>query len=150
MGTRDKAIATVAGGVALLAVGALAYQRFLAPAAPAPTTPGEGGEGGTLEQVASLVGAYTAGAATPEVLRQKILNYQRMINTPGPHLIVPGRLWYENEIAKLRARLQAAEIGQQQTSVWRSLGQTGAAVGILTGITIAAYFGVSAIRKANK
>ena len=140
--------AIAAGSVGLLVVGALAYRSF-AGGSPAVAPSGDD-EDSSLPQIAQLIGAYTSGAMTPEVLRQKIANYQRMLTTPGLHQVFPGRVWYENEIAKMRARLSALETGQQQTATWRSLGQTGAAVGIVAGLALAAYLGVRAVQEARE
>lgn len=139
--------AIAAGSIALIAAGAFAYRSFAAPSTPSTD---ETTDDSSLSQVAQLLGAYTAGAMTPEVLRQKIANYERMIRTPGLHQVVPGRVWYENEIAKMRARLSSLETGQQQTAVWRSLGQTATGVGIVAGIALAAYLGVRAIQEAKE
>ncbi|NDC58443.1 MAG: hypothetical protein EBZ50_06395 [Alphaproteobacteria bacterium] len=140
--------ALLAGSVGLLVVGAVAYRAFATPSTSVAATEGE--DDSSLSQIAQLVGAYTAGAMSPEVMRQKIANYERMLATPGLHHVVPGDVWYQNEIAKMRARLSALETGQQQTATWRSLGQTATGVGIVTGLALAAYLGVRAIQEARE
>lgn len=135
-------------GVALVGAGALAY-RALSPASSSPAA-SSGEEEGTLQQLVGLVGAYTAGAMSPEVLRQKIANYERMLRTPGVHQAFPGPVWYQNEIAKMKARLVALEGSQQRSAVWTSLGQTGTAVAIVAGISLAAYLGIRAIQEAKE
>ena len=140
-------VAIAAGSLALVAVGAFAYRAMATPS-PSPSPSGSEDDSG-LSQVAQLLGAYTAGAMTPEVMRQKIANYQRMLATPGLHHVVPGDVWYQNEIAKMQARLTALQTGQEQTATWRSLGQTAAGVGIVAGIALAAYLGVRAVQEAK-
>jgi len=140
-------VAIAAGSLALVAVGAFAYRAMATPSS-SPSPSGSEDDSGLL-QVAQLLGAYTAGAMTPEVMRQKIANYQRMLATPGLHHVVPGDVWYQNEIAKMQARLTALQTGQEQTATWRSLGQTAAGVGIVAGIALAAYLGVRAVQEAK-
>lgn len=138
--------AIAVGSLALVAAGAFAYRSFAAPAA---TAPAEADDDSTTA-LARILGAYTSGAMSPEVMRQKIANYQRMLQTPGLHHVVPGDVWYQNEIAKMQARLTSLQTGQEQTAVWRSLGQTATGVGILAGISLALYLGVRAYQEAKE
>ena len=90
-----------------------------------------------------------------KLYEQKIANYEKMKRTP-PYSIVPGTLWYDNEIAKMRAKLAAARQnlaltreGEDATRQWRSLGQTALGVGIVAGIAIVTLLTVSTARVAR-
>lgn len=77
------------------------------------------------------------------VLEQKIANYSKMRNIP-PYSIVPGRLWYDNEIAKMKARLAVLKRDilpeQQRTqsalSQYRALGTTVLGIGAVLGLAL--------------
>ena len=76
------------------------------------------------------------------LVQAQIANYKRMRVTP-PYSIVPGTLFYDNEIAKLKARLEVLKTkageettAAQATADWRSLGQTGLAVGVVAGVAV--------------
>lgn len=76
------------------------------------------------------------------VLEAKIRNYEQMKRTP-PYNVVPGVLWYDNEIAKMKAKLVAARQklaltreGEQATREWRGLGQTALGVGVVAGVAL--------------
>lgn len=76
------------------------------------------------------------------LIQAQIANYKRMMVTP-PYSVIPGRLFYENEIAKMQARLAVLKVkageesaAAQATSDWRNLGQTGLAIGAVVGIAV--------------
>lgn len=85
---------------------------------------------------------------TAEVLQAKIENYRAMARK------VPALAWwYDNEINKMQGKLRAAGVAQQEqregaaaTRTWRSLGQTGLALGLVTGVVII-VLGVKLARK---
>ena len=89
------------------------------------------------------------------VVEAKIRNYEQMKRTP-PYNVVPGVLWYDNEIRKLRARALAlrekvalVREGEGATRTWRTLGQTGAGVAIIAGTAVAMFFAVSTLSVAK-
>lgn len=97
-----------------------------------------------LPTAVQAVSALTEGDARTQVnlLEAKIRNYETMKRTP-PYNVVPGTLWYDNEIAKMRARLIAARQklaltreGESATRDWRNLGQTALGVGIVAGVAL--------------
>jgi hypothetical protein len=73
----------------------------------------------------------------PAVIAAKIQNYQRMLQT-FPGNIPPLKTFYTNEINKLQAKLATASAATSITETWRSLGQTGAALGIIAGVGLVA------------
>lgn len=99
----------------------------------------------TLVQAA---GAYVESTDS-RVYEQKIRNYQKMRETP-PYNIVPGTLWYDNEIAKMRAKLITAREKEQVTREWRVLGQTAAGVSILAGIAAVTLIVVATAQVAKR
>lgn len=97
-----------------------------------------------LPTAVQAVSALTEGDARTQVnlLEAKIRNYENMKRTP-PYNVIPGVLWYDNEIAKMRARLTAARQklaltreGESATRDWRTLGQTALGVGIVAGVAL--------------
>lgn len=77
------------------------------------------------------------------VLEQKIANYTRMKSIP-PYSIIPGKVWYDNEIAKMRARLAVIK-GQilperQRTQAaleqYQALGTTVLGIGAVLGLAL--------------
>ena len=99
------------------------------------------------ETLTSIVSGAASGVTdsladprtTVAVLKAKIANYETM------KAKIPAMAWwYDNEIAKMRAKLRAAkaklallEEGEDATRSWRFLGQTGTVVGI--GVGLAAF-----------
>jgi hypothetical protein len=77
------------------------------------------------------------------VLEQKIANYTKMRSIP-PYSIVPGRVWYDNEIAKMKARLSVIRrdiLPEQQRSraaleQYRALGTTVLGIGAVLGLAL--------------
>jgi hypothetical protein len=77
------------------------------------------------------------------VLEQKIANYTKMRSIP-PYSIVPGRVWYDNEIAKMKARLAVIRrdiLPEQQRSraaleQYRALGTTVLGIGAVLGLAL--------------
>lgn len=109
----------------------------------------------TLTQAAGQIIESTDPRVQVKLYEQKIANYEKMKRTP-PYSIVPGTLWYDNEIAKMRAKLAAARQnlaltreGEDATRQWRSLGQTALGVGIVAGIAIVTLITVSTARIAQ-
>jgi hypothetical protein len=112
-----------------------------------------------LPAVAQAASAYTESndpRVQVKVYEQKIKNYQKMKTTP-PYNLVPGVLWYDNEIAKLKAKLAAAkekltlsQEGEKSARQWRSLGQTAVGVSIVAGIAIVTLLAVTAARVARR
>ena len=98
-----------------------------------------------LPTVAQAASAYVESSdprIQVRVYEQKIRNYEQMKRTP-PYNVVPGVLWYDNEIAKMRAKLAAAREnlalaheGEQATRQWRSLGQASIGVSIVAGVAV--------------
>ncbi len=78
----------------------------------------------------------------PGVLAAKIANYRQKMVTP-PFSFFPGKAWYQAEINKMEAQLASASAASGAIADWRSLGQTGAAVGIIAGIGIVALIGAA-------
>jgi len=77
------------------------------------------------------------------VLEQKIANYSRMRNI-APYSLIPGRVWYDNEIAKMKARLAVIK-GQilperQRTQAaleqYQALGTTVLGIGAVLGLAL--------------
>jgi hypothetical protein len=77
------------------------------------------------------------------VLEQKIANYKKM-RSIAPYSIIPGRVWYDNEIAKMQARLAVLKREilpeQQRTqaalSQYRALGTTVLGIGAVLGLAL--------------
>ena len=103
----------------------------------------------TLQQFAPVFQAVATAyveSTDPRValgqVRARISNYQKMRVT-SPYNVIPGKLWYDNEITKLLAREKALvekvgleHEGEDATRTWRALGQTGTGVGIVTGFAV--------------
>ena len=88
-------------------------------------------------------------------LTARIRNYERMRRIP-PYNVVPGTVWYDNEIRRMRAKLAAvqqnlalAQEGESATRQWRGLGQVGLGVGIVAGIALTALLAAGAARVAR-
>lgn len=86
------------------------------------------------------------------ILKAKVSNYKKMRVT-APYSIVPGRLWYDNEISKMNAMISAltVESAQEQdtTADWasaRTLTLVAGGVGVVVLATVGYYF----VRKADK
>lgn len=106
--------------------------------------------------VAPFVNASKDVRETAEVVAAKISNYEKMKNV-SPYNVIPGTLWYENEITKLKARLTSlktqaseAQASATATATWRNLGQTAVGVGILTGIALLGLVVVTTLKVARK
>lgn len=126
----------------------LGSQPAAAASEPAQGSQEEGG-GADPGQILSLVGAYQQGATSPEVIRARIANYEKMLVTPGLHRVVPGDTWYRNQIEILKAKLAVAQESTQATRDWRSLGQTVLGVTIVAGVAATALLAVRAVTTAK-
>ena len=106
-------------------------------------------ESGGVDQYAPYVGlarqffAQSDPREEAAVLEQKIANYTKM-RTIAPYSIIPGRVWYDNEIAKMKARLRVLKQSvlpeQQRTTAaleqYRALGTTVLGIGAVLGLAL--------------
>jgi len=114
-----------------------------------PSMPSVADSGGGVEQYAPYIGlarqffSQTDPREEAAVLEQKIANYTKM-RTIAPYSIIPGRLWYDNEIAKMKVRLKVLKQSvlpeQQRTQAaleqYRSLGTTVLGIGAVLGLAL--------------
>lgn len=119
------------------------------------STPQEGsGLTNILEQYAPVVAAYISpqdAREQAEVIKAKIANLKRMRET-----FPFARVLYDNQIAKLKARLkvvqqQAVETqeGVEATRMWRTVGQGAVGIGMLAGLAFVALVAVTTIKIAK-
>lgn len=95
--------------------------------------------------IAQMVGAGISGASsTPEELRARIANLQGM-----KRRIPALAIYYDNQIAKLQARLVALQRVEKRSATWRGLGQAGLGVGIFLGFSLSALALSSALRSGR-
>lgn len=97
-----------------------------------------------------LIGGLLGGSLEREreVLVARIQNYSQL-KDKLPYSIVPGKAWYEGQINIMKARVAAIDREDAVTGTWRSLGQTGVAVGIAAGVALTALIAIGAARAAG-
>jgi hypothetical protein len=108
-----------------------------------------------LPKIAETVAAYTQSSdprVQIAVLKQRIANHEKM-----KRAMPFAAVFYDNEIAKMRAKIAAlrekaavAREGEQATRTWRTLGFTGAGLGIVLGASLVALTFVGMARLARK
>ncbi|MDP3774548.1 MAG: hypothetical protein Q8Q85_09805, partial [Gemmatimonadales bacterium] len=115
----------------------------LGAATPVPSTPTDYFE--IAQKIAPIAQSFFPEEDAREeeaVLRAKIKNYKKMRGV-FPYSVVPGVLWYDNEIAKMKARLKVVHVQAEEKREdvdegrqWREMGQLALGVGIVTGFAI--------------
>lgn len=126
---------------------------------PSPTVPASTSVADTVAEYAPYLSlakqVFTTSDPREEaaLLEQRIANYTKM-KSIAPYNIVPGKVWYENEIAKMQVRLKVLRGNilpeQQRTQValeeYQSLGRTVLGIGAVLGIALVGLVVAKTIR----